>query len=100
MLSKGDRCVIFTKMVSYLVACHVMCKFKYYSVFLFASVGNLLVSFASLGKLEFSLFAPQDNSLVLSASFGKLEFSLFTSLGNSLVYLPHWSNYYSVCSPC
>ena len=84
LLPKRDRYFVLTKTPGYLAAFHIRRKFKY-SIHLFASVVNFLVSLALLGKLEFSLVASQGNTLVLFFSFGKLEFTLFTSLGNSLV---------------
>ena len=86
LLPKRDRYFVFTKTPSHSAAFHVGCKFEYSFHLFTASVGYLLVSFALLGKLGFSLLTSQDNTHVFFFfSFGELEFSLFTSLEDSLV---------------
>ena len=85
LLPKRDRYFVFTKTPSHSAAFPVRCTFEYSFHLFTASVGYLLVAFALLGKLEFSLLASQGNTHVFFFSFGELEFSLFTSLENSLV---------------
>ena len=85
LLPKRNRYFVFTKTPSHSAAFHVRCEFECSFHLFTASVGYLLVSFALLDKLEFSLLASQGNTHVFFLSFGELEFSLFTSLGNSLV---------------